>query len=189
MENEIKDKNEIKANLRYLKSEIKDYQLPVYYNEFLTQIHEIFPEDKQLFIAYNYEKQVDENIVEKIIEVKNSEDYDLMISRLQKNQLTNREVLIETDEIPAGTGRKYPKNFDENIECIVERELKVAAENIKEALIGKKNNYNEFKKHEEKCCQCKNEIVGNLYKDVLEEDKYYCEKCSDGAENPTFILH
>ena len=178
----------VKATLKYLKSEIRDYKLPNYFKEFLTQIHEIFPEEQKLYIVYNHEKKKNGNQTEKMIEVKNKDDFGLMITRLQKKEIKNNEILIETDEIPAGINRKVPENFDENIKCVVERELKIAAENIKKALAEKKNNINGIKKHDEKCSKCDSEIIGNLYKDVLEEDKYYCEKCSTESENPVFIL-
>ena len=176
------------ATLKYLNNKMGNYKLPLYFEEFLTQIYEMFPKEKQLFILYNHEIK-DENPIEEIIEIKNSDDYCLLSDRLRKKSVKENEILIETDKISAGISRKIPNNFEDNIKCVVERELEIAMENIKNSLSAKQINNSEFKVHKEKCCKCENEIFGNLYKDLMEDNKYYCEKCSFDSQNPLFIIH
>ena len=113
-----------------------------------------------------------------------------MLKTIKESEIKDNTILIEIDKVPSETNRTIPETYEEEIQCVVERELKGAAERIKKYLSGKKNCYPCAKSHKKICSKCGRSIFGDLYKSVTDiEEKYYCERCSFSQKEPCFIIH
>ena len=196
-EEELKELNNLKANIFYLNNTINDFELPLSLNEFRTQINDLFHiesrSNDEIFVLYTYIAEDDEDNKEKEqnLETKTNEDYILLLKRIKNDEVKDKNILIETDKIPSEICRKNPETFEDEIHFVVERELKAAAENIKKYLSGNKKCYPSAKSRKNKICsQCCRTIIGDIYKSVTDiEEKIYCEKCSFMRKEPTFIIH
>ena len=197
-EEELKELNNLKANIFYLNNTINDFELPLSLNEFRTQIKELFhiesrPND-EIFVLYIYKKEEDDDDnkeKEQNIEAKTNEDYILLLKRIKNDEVIDTNIFIETDKVPSEICRKNPETFEEEIHFVIERELKAAAENIKKYLSGNKKCYPSAKSRKNKICsQCCRTIIGDIFKSVTDiEERIYCEKCSYNRKEPTFIIH
>jgi len=196
-EEELKELTNLKANIFYLNNTINDFELPLSLNEFRTQIKELFHIDSrpndEIFVLYTYIVEDDEDNKEKEqnLETKTNEDYILLLKRVKNDEIKDKNILIETDKVPSEICRKNPETFEEEIQFVIERELKAAAENIKKYLSGNKKCYPSAKSRKNKICsQCCRTIIGDIYKSVTDiEERIYCEKCSFTKKEPTFIIH
>ena len=196
-EEELRELTNLNANIFYLNNTINDFELPLSLNEFRTQIKELFhiesrPND-EIFVlyTYNFEDEEDNKEKEQNLEAKTNEDYILLLKRIKNKEVKDQNILIETDKVPSEICRKIPETFEEEIQFVIERELKAAAENIKKYLSGNKKCYPSAKSRKNKICsQCCRTIIGDIYKSVTDiEERIYCEKCSFIRKEPTFIIH
>ena len=202
-ENQIKEEEELKelvnlsSNIFYLNNTIKDFELPLSLDEFRTQIKDLFHiEEKsndEIFLLYTYleKNENDDKEKETILEAKTDNDYRLLLKRIKAEEIKDETILIETDKLPSQISRKSPETFEEEIQYVIETELKAAAENIKKYLSGNKKCYPSVKNRKNKICStCCRNIKGDIYKSVTDiEEKIYCEKCSFNQKDPTFIIH
>ncbi len=190
MENLEEEYGGQKANIYFLNTTIKDVELPISLNEFREKIKDLFliknRKNDEIFVIYSKE----ENESESTIEVKTDEDYIELLKTIKESEIKDNTILIEIDKVPSETNRTIPKNYEEEIQCVVERELKGAAERIKKYLSGNKKCYPCVKIHKKICSKCGRSIFGDLYKSVTDiEEKYYCERCSFNQKEPCFIIH
>ena len=187
----IKEEN-IKCDLFYLKNKINDYELPTSLNEFRKKVQSItgleFNKLEDIIIIYKF--KIKENNKEKIIEVKTDSEYNNMLKRLKEDQIKDHSIFIETDKIPTETSRQNPETFEEEIEYLIESELKAAGERIKNALSGNKKCHPSAQNQDIKTCfKCSKIIIGNIFKSVTDiDEKYFCEKCSYEQKDPVFII-
>ena len=207
-ENQIKEEEELKelanlsSNIFYLNNTINNFEMPLSLDEFRTQIKDLFHiEEKtndEIFLLYTYlgEDEEDddgekEKEKEKFLEAKTDNDYHLLLKRIKDDQVKDKTIIIETDKLPSQISRKNPETFEEEIQYVIERELKAAAENIKRYLSGNKKCYPSVKNRKNKICsRCCRNIKGDIYKSVTDiEERIYCEKCSFNQKDPTFIIH
>ena len=190
IENLEEEYGELKADVYFLNSTIKEVELPISLNEFREKIKGLFliknRKNDEIFVIYSKE----ENDSETTIEVKTDEDYIKLLKTIKESKIKDNTILIEIDKVPSETNRTIPETYEEEIQCVVERELKGAAERIKKYLSGKKNCYPCAKSHKKICSKCGRSIFGDLYKSVTDiEEKYYCERCSFSQKEPCFIIH
>ena len=57
-----------------------------------------------------------------------------MLKTIKESEIKDNTILIEIDKVPSETNRTIPDSYEEEIQCVVERELKGAAERIKKYL-------------------------------------------------------
>ena len=187
-ENNIKKKNSI--NIFYLRSKLNDYHLPESFQDFKNDIESIFnlsqsSIDKIKYIYYTNEK------IEKVLDMKTEEGYKNQKSKILKMiRDEDLNIYIKFDSIDI--------DYEENIKCLVENEIKDAAERIINGLKLKENTKINLKIRDKKCDNCKKRIIGVMYKNVIddeinkdknESEKYYCEICSLDIQEPLFIIH
>ena len=197
--NEIKEEKENKkyeANLYYFNSTVKDYELPESFLIFKEDIKEMFNIDSnindELSLFYTF-LDVDKMNKEKkkITKVKTQEDYKEMRDRIQ-TKIEDKTILIEIEKDSVNANRKAPETFEEEIQCVVEREIKDAAERIRKFLSSNSKKYPYSKKQDKQCCNCNGLIYGDMYKKAKEiEEQYYCEKCALelNDDEPLFVIH
>ena len=172
----MEEPKDYKVNLFYFNNTINDYELPESFLNFKEDIKELFHIDSNLnneiFLFYTYLENEKDKVKKINIVVNTEDDYKTMRNRVQK----------EID----------PETFEEEIQCVVEREIKKAAERIRKCLSSNSEKYSYSKKQDKICEKCNQIIYGNIYKNALKgEEKYYCEKCSfELKENdPMFIIN
>ena len=203
LENELKELEHLKSNIYYLNTTINDFELPVSLDEFKEKIKNIFHLEKrkndEIFIFYTHLKEEEDdddeennnNNKEELLEVKNKENFILLLQRIKLNEVKDETIYIETDKVPSEISRKCPETFEEEIECLVERELKAASERIKKYLSGNKKCFSKNKiQNSKECSNCGRTIIGDIYRSVTNiEESIYCERCSFVKNEPTFIIH
>lgn len=182
------------VTLSYYNKEIENFPLPYFFDEFHFQFLSYYnissPKnfDEPISIIYYYSNEQGEK---ETAQVKTSEQYTLMLSRIKESKLLEgKKIFVETSNYPPGVGREDPKDFEGEIKMVVERELKIAEENIKKNLVGKKYCNLSTKRQKNRCSKCNELIIGDMYKEVMkDEDSFYCEKCSNQISNPLFVIH
>ena len=190
IENLEEEYGDLKADIYFLNSTIKEVELPISLNEFREKIKDLFliknRKNDEIFVIYSKE----ENGSETSIEVKTDEDYIELLKTIKESEIKDNTILIEIDKVPSETNRTIPESYEQEIQCVVERELKGAAERIKKYLSGNKKCYPCAMSHKKMCSKCGRSIYGDLYKSVTDiEEKYYCERCSFNQKEPCFIIH
>ena len=190
-EEELKELANQTANIYYMNNTIEEFDLPLSLNEFRNEIKNLLhiesKNNDEIFVLYKLNE--DENKNE--IEAKTDDDYTLLLKRMKEGIIKDRTIFIETDKVPSEISRNTPETFEEEIQYVIERELKGAAERIKKYLSGNKKCYPSVKNQKNKICsKCCRNIIGDIYKSVTDyEGKIYCEKCSYSEKEPTFIIH
>ena len=192
-ENNIKDSQSIKINVFYMNNKIPDFKLPSSLNQFRNIIkHSFLRENKnieEISVIYFFIYKEKDKPKEKIIDVKTDTDYITMLNRIKSNEIKDGSIYIETDKIPNETSRINSKNFEEEIQYLIECQLKNAGEKIKKYFATKQNCST---KNEENivCSNCYKVIMGSIYRSVIDiNEKYFCEKCSFIKKDPVFIIH
>ncbi len=201
-EEELKELKDLKSNIFYLNNTINDFDLPLFLNDFRTQVKNLFHIESKTNdeISVIYKVKDDEDIddddedenkeKDKIIEAKTNDDYISLLKRIKSDEVKDNTILIESDKVPSEISKKYPETFEEEIACVVQSELKAAADKIKKYLSGNKKCYPLVKKQKKMCSKCLRNIVGDIYRSVTNiEETIYCEKCSFSIKEPTFIIH
>ena len=196
-EEKLKELENLQSNIFYLNNTIKDFDLPLSLNEFRTQIKDLFhiesKKNDEIFVIYtSLEEGDNDKEKEETLEAKTDNDYILLLKRIKDDKVKDQTIFIEIDKVPSQISRKEPETFEEEIQNVVERELKAAAENIKKYLSGNKKCYPSAKNRKKNkiCSKCYRTIIGDIYKSVTNiDEKIYCEKCSFTQNDPTFIIH
>ena len=180
--------DKINANIFYSNCTIKDFTLPDELSFFKSEIMELFHIDQQLYnqiiISYIHKQ----NDKEKLIEIKTENDYNDIKQKI--NEIKDKTILIEVQKDTKKIDSKIPSAFEEEIQMVVEREIRMAGERIRNYLSSNNKNNNELKKRDKTCDDCKELITGDIYKNAINvEEKYYCEKCAFKINDPMFIVH
>ena len=175
-----------KANLSYCGFQIPNVHLATNLSDFKTQ-----------FIKeYSLEDQIKESdsislyykLDTKKIDVKNELDYHKMLENFINSK--DNVIFIETVKIPIHFDGKKSMEFEDEIKKVVERELCIAANNIKKCLTTNLTLSNCKKIRNYNCKNCDRQIIGYIYKKVSpkENDAYYCEDCSLKIDTPLFKI-
>ena len=107
------------------------------------------------------------------------------------NAQSKQVIYVETKKIPVYFSGKKSIEFEDEIKNVVERELRIAANNIKKCLTTNLSLSNSKKVRTQCCEKCQEQIIGYLYKKVspTENNAYYCELCSTTIEEPMFKIN
>ena len=189
--------NKLKATISYLNNKLEDFEIPSTLNEFRAQIKQIFQIKKnieEIFITYNTTEEEEEGKEEPkdtLHEVKREEEYTTLLDKIkQDDEIKDNIIYIETDRVPEEISRDFAQSFEQEIECLIKTQLKAAGERIKKGLSGKMELYPSSKRQEKSCRQCKQPIIGDIYRIVEDVYQYtYCKKCSININQPMFIIH
>ena len=138
IENLEEEYGDLKADVYFLNSTIKEVELPISLNEFREKIKGLFliknRKNDEIFVIYSKE----ENDSETTIEVKTDEDYIKLLKTIKESEIKDNTILIEIDKVPSETNRTIPETYEEEIQCVVERELKVQLKELKNIYLEKK---------------------------------------------------
>ena len=182
------------CNLFYLNNTIKDYNLPESFKDLKSDLKELYNIDPRLndeiSLFYNFLEKEKNNTKERNEEVKSEDDYLLMKKRII-NEVKDKTLLVEIGKNINNTYRKIPETFEEEMQSVIERELKNAGERIRKYLSSDIKKYYPASKVQDKICDSCGEIIkGDIYKNAINiEEKYYCEKCSLNINEPMFVIH
>ena len=176
-----------KTIISYCGYQLKDFPLPSDYSDFKIQLkrtfslEQILKEDDPIKIHYKEDKNNKE--------VNDDSDYKAMVEYISKKG--NAIVYMETEKIPVSFEGGNSIEFEDEIKKVVERELRIAANNIKKCLTTNISLSNSKKVRTQCCKECKKQIIGYLYKaiDKENEDSYYCELCSTNIDTPLFKIN
>ena len=186
-----KDEINTTACISYIGCLVTNVNLATNLSEFKTQFIKDFKLDKLIKgnvdeVKLNYKKGG------KTSNVEDEDDYHNMLKYFVEdvNEVKERVVYVETEKIPVHFEGEKSIEFEDEIKNVVERELRIAANNIKKCLTTNLSLSNSKKVREEICKDCKKQIIGYLYKEVNpDEDSYYCELCSTKVEKPLFKIN
>ena len=186
----IKDKGSdlTTTTISYCGYQLKDFSLPSDYSDFKIQLkktfslEQILKEDDPIKIHYKDDKENKE--------VNDDSDYNSMVEYISGKK-GNAIVYVETEKIPVSFEGGNSIEFEDEIKKVVERELRIAANNIKKCLTTNISLSNSKKVRTQCCKGCKKQIIGYLYKaiDKENEDSYYCELCSTNIDTPLFKIN
>ena len=173
----------IKANVSYCGLVISDFPLPQKLLEFQNLFLEKFGLNNQMkpsevsSIIYNDDEIMGESA------------YNQMIRNISSNKKKDT-IFVKTEKVPVHFEGEKSIEFEEEIKKLVEKELKIAANHIKEGLTNHLSLSNCKKVRIEKCYNCKQQIFGYLFKKVSSgQDENYCELCSTKVEEPMFKIY
>ena len=191
------NKNNLKTTVSYLNIKLEDFDIPSTLYEFRTQIKQIFQIQKnidEIFITYLTTEEEEEGKDEPsdtLHEIKREEEYKTLLDNIkQDDAIKDNIIYIETERVPEEISREFAQTFEQEIECLIKTQLKAAGERIKKGLSGKMELYPSSKRQEKTCNQCKQHIIGDIYR-IVEDYKQctYCKKCSININQPMFIIH
>ena len=185
---EGEDKIKTTSSISYCGYEIPNIHLESNLSDFKTQFINEFSLQDQI-------KEDDEMSIHYIsggkkIDIKEDSDYKTMLDNFASSK-SKEIVYVETKKIPVYFSGKKSIEFEDEIKNVVERELRIAANNIKKCLTTNLSLSNSKKVRTQCCENCKEQIIGYLYKKVspMENDAYYCELCSMNEEEPMFKIN
>ena len=174
-----------RINLNYCNCVISNVELKNDLREFKKSFVEKFSLEKQI-IDFNEKDAISvfyKKGNEKIL-VNDEENYRDMLENF--NKINNKTIFIETKILPTYFKGEKTTDFEDEMKKIVERELNIASNNIKKCLTLNTTCSNCKKVRNSFCVNCKNQIIGYLYKKVSveenEQEEYYCELCASEVD-------
>ena len=191
------NKNNLKTTVSYLNIKLEDFDIPSTLYEFRTQIKQIFQIKKnidEIFITYlttEEEEEGKEEPSDTLHEIKREEEYKTLLDNIkQDDTIKDNIIYIETERVPEEISREFAQTFEQEIECLIKAQLKAAGERIKKGLSGKMELYPSSKRQEKTCRQCKQLIIGDIFRIVDDVNQNtYCKKCSINFSQPMFVIH
>ena len=191
------NKNNLKTTVSYLNIKLEDFDIPSTLYEFRTQIKQIFQIKKnidEIFITYSTTEEEEEGKDEPsdtLHEIKREEEYKTLLDNIkQDDAIKDNIIYIETERVPEEISREFAQTFEQEIEFLIKAQLKAAGERIKKGLSGKMELYPSSKRQEKTCRQCKQPIIGDIFRIVDDVNQNtYCKKCSINFSQPMFVIH
>ena len=191
------NKNNLKTTVSYLNIKLEDFDIPSTLYEFRTQIKQIFQIKKnidEIFITYLTTEEEEEGKDEPsdtLHEIKREEEYKTLLDNIkQDDAIKDNIIYIETERVPEEISREFAQTFEQEIEYLIKAQLKAAGERIKKGLSGKMELYPSSKRQEKTCRQCKQIIIGDIFRIVDDVNQNtYCKKCSINFSQPMFVIH
>ena len=172
-----------KGKVSYCGLEISQFLLPQKLSQFLTEFIEQFGLTNQIKPSEISSIQYKEK------EIKDESSYTAMLKEIVSSK-GKETIFVKTEKVPLHFKGEKSIDFEEEIKKLVEREFKVAANNIKEGLTNHLSLSNCKKVRIEQCSSCNQQIIGYLYKKVsCDKDENYCELCSTKIEQPMFKIY
>ena len=157
----IKDKGSdlTTTTISYCGYQLKDFSLPSDYSDFKIQLkktfslEQILKEDDPIKIHYKDDKENKE--------VNDDSDYNAMVEYISGKK-GNAIVYVETEKIPVSFEGGNSIEFEDEIKKVVERELRIAANNIKKCLTTNISLSNSKKVRTQCCKECKKQDKGTI---------------------------
>ncbi len=175
------------ANIIYCGYKLSNVHLGKDLNEFKTQFINLFSLENLLSNEDTFTiTYIDERESKKV--VNKDEEYTEMLKYFLETK-NNKIIYVETEKIPVHFEGEKSIEFEDEINKVVERELLIAANNIKKCLTTNISYGSSKKVRTQNCKACKKQIIGYLYKKVDENDEYYCESCSSSINEPLFKIN
>ena len=170
------------------------YQLPnIHLSTDLDEFKKQFKKEFSLENILNENDKMDIYYLDesgKKINIEKNLDYTEMLKSFTSSN-KKKIVFIETKKIPVSFEGGKSIEFEDEITKVVERELRIAANNIKKCLTTNLTLTNSPKVRNEYCDECNKQIIGCLYKKIspTENKKCYCELCSNNIDGPLFKIN
>ena len=122
----------------------------------------------------------------KNIFINNQEDFDKYFNYY--NDLNKKDLYIQSKG-NTGSYHKRPRKFKDKIERILENETNKILNNINKVLLNKNKDEQNQDGKGNKCSRCQNIIKGKIFKSLINENEYYCNKCSNFHSYPLLIIN
>ena len=121
----------------------------------------------------------------KNIFINNQEDFDRYFNY---NDLNKKDLYIQSKGYTSSY-YKRPNKFKKKIELILENETNKILNNISNVLLNKNKEEQVEDGNGNKCSRCQNIIKGKIFKSLINENEYYCKKCSNFHSYPLLIIN
>ena len=121
----------------------------------------------------------------KNIFIKDQTDFDRYFNY---NDLKNKDLYIQSKGYTSSY-YKRPNKFEKKIELILENETNKILNNISNVLLNKNKEEQVEDGNGNKCSRCQNIIKGKIFKSLINENEYYCKKCSNFHSYPLLIIN
>lgn len=121
----------------------------------------------------------------KNIFIKDQTDFDKYFIN---NDLKNKDLYIQSKGYTSSY-YKRPNKFEKKIELILENETNKILNNISKILLNKNKEEQVEDGNGNKCSRCQNIIKGKIFKSLINENEYYCKKCSNFHSYPLLIIN
>lgn len=121
----------------------------------------------------------------KNIFIKDQTDFDKYFIN---NDLKNKDLYIQSKGYTSSYNKR-PRKFKEKIELILENETNKILNNISKILLNKNKEEQVEDGNGNKCSRCQNIIKGKIFKSLINENEYYCKKCSNFHSYPLLIIN
>ena len=125
------------------------------------------------------------NEYNKNIFIKDQTDFDRYFNN---NDLKNKDLYIQSKGYTSSY-YKRPNKFEKKIELILENETNKILNNISKVLLNKNKEEQVEDGNGNKCSRCQNIIKGKIFKSLINENEYYCKKCSNFHSYPLLIIN
>ena len=104
------------------------------------------------------------------------------------NDLKNKDLYIQSKGYTSSYNKR-PNKFEKKIELILENETNKILNNISNVLLNKNKEEQVEDGNGNKCSRCQNIIKGKIFKSLINENEYYCNKCSNFHSYPLLIIN
>ena len=104
------------------------------------------------------------------------------------NDLNNKDLYIQSKGYTSSYNKR-PRKFKEKIQLILENETNKILNNISKVLLNKNKEEQVEDGSGNKCSRCQNIIKGKIFKSLINENEYYCKKCSNFHSYPLLIIN
>ena len=121
----------------------------------------------------------------KNIFIENQTDFDRYFNY---NDIKNKDLYIQSKGYTSSY-YKRPNKFEKKIELILENETNKILNNISNVLLNKNKEEQVEDGNGNKCSRCQNIIKGKIFKSLINENEYYCKKCSNFHSYPLLIIN
>jgi hypothetical protein len=121
----------------------------------------------------------------KNIFIENQTDFDKYFNY---NDIKNKDLYIQSKGYTSSY-YKRPNKFEKKIELILENETNKILNNISNVLLNKNKEEQVEDGNGNKCSRCQNIIKGKIFKSLINENEYYCNKCSNFHSYPLLIIN
>lgn len=190
----------VKSDLNYCGCILHDIHLAQNLQEFKNQfikaysLEDQITDSDEILISYgeplrgNNEVEIGAPREKTIIET--DSDYQTMLRDFFQDNNKKRQIVIETKKLPVFFKGEKCFEFEDEIKQVVERELKIAGNNIKKCLTSNIKIGCNKQVRNLMCNMCKEQIIGCYYKKVSpDEDLNLCELCATKVNFPVFKIY
>ena len=121
----------------------------------------------------------------KNIFIENQTDFDRYFN---DNDIKNKDLYIQSKGYTSSYYKRTNKK-KKKIELILKNETNKILNNISNVLLNKNKEEQVEDGNGNKCSRCQNIIKGKIFKSLINENEYYCKKCSNFHSYPLLIIN